>query len=274
MILDDYLKWSEKARPDSYKGTRAALRPLITAFGNHSAEGLDAALVERWAGLSTNAPATVVKSIKMARAAYKRAMKHRHVADNPFERVELPKVVTSRAPPYFSRDDLKKLFAADRGAIWQFMANTGLRRGEMSKARRSDVREGKLYVESTPTGRTKSARWRWVPLNKQAADALKSLGDDRLVECHVDTLNDWFIEDAEPLKIEGSPHWLRHTFCTYLAQAGVSLHDIKELAGHSSITMTEKYAHHCPGAGLAAIGKLDFAPTVQHTKKHKARVSH
>ena len=91
---------------------------------------------------------------------------------------------------------------------------------------------------------------------REALDALASLGEDRLVTCHVDTLGDWFAQDAKVAGVGGSLHWLRHTFCTYLAQAGVSLHDIKELAGHSSIAVTEIYAHHAPGAGQAAIAKL------------------
>ena len=255
-ILSGYLQWSKLARPASYKGTNAALRPILAVFGDHPAEGVDVDRIERWAATSANAPATVAKSIKMARAGYRRAIRLQQVGDNPFERVTLPKVVVSRAPPYYSRDALDALFKRPRGPVWRFMANTGIRRGEMAKAARSDVRAGKLYVESTQTGRTKSGRWRWVPLNAQAQDALASLGEDRLVTCHVDTLGDWFAQDAKAAKVGGSLHWLRHTFCTYLAQAGVSLHDIKELAGHSSIAVTEIYAHHAPGAGQAAIAKL------------------
>ena len=258
-VLTGYLQWSRLARPASYKGTHAALRPILAVFGDHPAEGVDVDRIERWAATSANAPATVVKSVKMARAAYRRAIRLQQVADNPFARVATPRIVTSRAPPYYSRDALDALFNAPRGPVWRFMANTGLRRGEMAKAARADVRDGKLYVESTQTGRTKSGRWRWVPLNTAALDALASLGDDRLVTCHVDTLGDWFAQDAKAAKVGGSLHWLRHTFCTYLAQAGVSLHDIKELAGHSSTAVTEIYAHHAPHAGQAAIAKLDLS---------------
>lgn len=258
MILTGYLQWSKMARPASYKGTNAALRPLIALFGEHHAEGVDASRIEQWAAMSTNAPSTVVKSIKMARAAYRRAIRLQQITSNPFERVEMPKVVTSRAPPYYSREAIADLLSAKHGDVWRFMVNTGLRRSEMAKAHRADVRDGKLYVESTPTGRTKSGRWRWVPLNAAALDALASLGDGRLVTCHRDTLGDWFKADAKATGVGGSLHWLRHTFCTYLAQAGVSLHDIKELAGHSSITMTEEYSHHAPHAGQAAVAKLDL----------------
>lgn len=257
MILEDYLAWSKVARPDSYKGTNAALRPLIAGFGDHPAETVSVDALEQWAAHSSSAPATVAKSVKMARAAYRRGQKLGHVGGNPFARVALPKVITSRAPPYYRPAELDALCGLPRGPLWAFAADTGLRRGELWKARRSDVRDGKLYVESTPTGRTKSGKWRWVPLSQRAQDALALLGEDRLVEAHRDTLGDWFTKDARALGLKGSLHWLRHTFCTYLAQAGVSLHDIKEFAGHSSIQVTEMYAHHCPNAGQAAIAKLD-----------------
>ena len=38
-------------------------------------------------------------------------------------------------------------------------------------------------------------------------------------------------------------HTFRHTFATMLAQKGVSLWKIKDWMGHSSITVTEIYAH-------------------------------
>jgi integrase len=257
-VLGEYVEWSKSARPASHKGTRAALRPLRELFGHWPTEGLDMTLVERWAAASPQAPATVAKSIKMARAAYRRAIRLGTANGNPFLNATLPKAVHSKAPPFYSRDDMAKLYACPRGPIWRFMANTGLRRTEMAKATRRDIREGMLYVESTATGRTKSGRWRWVPLNGAALDALASLGDDRLVTCHRDTLGDWFAIDARAAGLPGSLHWLRHTFCTHLAQAGESLHQIKQLAGHSSVQVTEMYAHHLPGAGGMAVAKLDL----------------
>jgi integrase len=51
-------------------------------------------------------------------------------------------------------------------------------------------------------------------------------------------------------------HTLRHTFASWLAINGTSLYTIKELMGHSSITMTERYAHLCPDHKRAAILKI------------------
>jgi len=39
-------------------------------------------------------------------------------------------------------------------------------------------------------------------------------------------------------------HDLRHTAATRLVEAGIPLHAVAELLGHSSIRMTERYSHH------------------------------
>src|SRR5690606_12792149 len=184
------------------------------------------------------------------------AVAKRRIAHSPMDGVVIPKSVTSRAPPYYRREQLRKLATTPHGAAWIFMATTGLRRGEMAKARRQDVQDGVRPGESAPNGRTKAGKWRAIPLSPYARRALRSLGADLLVECHPDTLGDWFASEARSVGLKGSLHWLRHTFCTMLAQQGVSLHDIKALAGHSSVAVTEIYAHHQPDYGRAAVATM------------------
>ena len=38
-------------------------------------------------------------------------------------------------------------------------------------------------------------------------------------------------------------HQLRHTFCSRLAEGGILMPVIQDLAGHASITMTRRYTH-------------------------------
>jgi len=43
-----------------------------------------------------------------------------------------------------------------------------------------------------------------------------------------------------------TPHILRHTFCSMLAQAGYNAYEIQKLAGHSDLKVSESYMHLAP----------------------------
>ena len=53
------------------------------------------------------------------------------------------------------------------------------------------------------------------------------------------------------------PHDLRHTCAAWLVSAGVPLSEVRDLLGHSSVTVTERYAHLCPGRVREAVTVLD-----------------
>lgn len=53
-------------------------------------------------------------------------------------------------------------------------------------------------------------------------------------------------------------HTLRHTFTSHLVISGVDITTVSKLLGHSSITMTEKYAHLAPNHLRGAVEKLMF----------------
>lgn len=270
-VIADYLVWYKTARPTTYRRAESALKPLRAALGHAPAEGTAPKAFEAWAAAQT-AKGSAEKAMKLARAAFRRAVRQRVISRSSMDGVEITKSIVSRAPPYFTREQLRALSRTRNGAAWIFMATTGLRRGEMVKARQADVRDGVLVVESLPEGRTKSGKWRAIPLSPHARRALRKLGEDRLLVCHADTLGDWFKKDAAAAGVKGTAHWLRHTFCTMLAQQGVSLHEIKRLAGHSSITVTEQYAHHQPDYGRAAVATMGaWQRRTSTAKKHSPR---
>lgn len=274
-VLDEYLGWYKAARPKTYGRAVSALKRFRSKFDSASAENVSPALIEAWASEQKQTGQTE-KALKLTRAALRRAVKQRRIKVSAMDGVSIQKPVVSRAPSYYSPASLAALFKtapADRAAIWALMVNTGIRRGEMAKAKQADVRDGMLYVESTAEGRTKNLRWRSIPLNKPAKEAVAKLGKEQLVDVHADTLSDWFKADAVKAGLPGSLHWLRHTFCTAMVQSGVSLHEVKRLAGHSSITVTERYAHHAPDFGRAAVDTLAGwqVPKPNQGKKHTGK---
>lgn len=71
----------------------------------------------------------------------------------------------------------------------------------------------------------------------------------------------WFHPAMETAEIEDYVwHCNRHTFCSWLAIAGVPLKTIQELAGHKTISITAQYAHLCPDHKQIEVEKILTAP--------------
>ena len=68
-------------------------------------------------------------------------------------------------------------------------------------------------------------------------------------------------------------HTLRHTFASWLVQSGESLYTVKELLGHSTMAMTERYSHLASKNLKNAVMKLEDslkATTVEKEAQEEA----
>jgi site-specific recombinase XerD len=52
-------------------------------------------------------------------------------------------------------------------------------------------------------------------------------------------------------------HTLRHTFASWLAIQGTPILEIKELMGHNSLAMTERYAHLIPDQKRVSVARME-----------------
>lgn len=147
--------------------------------------------------------------------------------------------------------------------------HSGCRKNELLKLEWSRVDLERRVLQLEPEN-TKNRKRRVVPLNDEAAETL--LGQREWVRCYapkarwvfavasgerLTTIQKGFRAACERAGIDDFRiHDLRHTFASWLVMAGVSLYTVKDLLGHSSITVTERYAHLAPHVGRSAVQLL------------------
>lgn len=122
--------------------------------------------------------------------------------------------------------------------------HTGMRRGEILGLRWDDV---DLDAGTIRVVRTKSGKMRLIPLNDVLLEEFEKLrragGEGEPVFPHK-SVRSAFEGACRRAGIKNLRfHDLRHTFATRLVERGVDLITIKELLGHSSVTITERYTH-------------------------------
>lgn len=198
-----------------------------------------------------------------------------------------PKVSLMKKEPQKHRfldfDESKRLIAAVTPLDWwRTMVlvglRTGLRRGELLALRWEDVDlAGSLLnvqrsVWKGQEKAPKSGKARKVPLSVDAREALRLLpsrflkgyvfgdGKTRLTTGELQSPMITASKRAELARVGW--HVLRHTFASQLVMKGVSLRVVQEWMGHSTITMTERYAHLAPGFSSDAVSMLDEVKAV------------
>lgn len=266
--MDDYREWYAAEHPTTARTFGYEIRSILARFGHRPIDSIRPAEIETWRAerLRTHAPETVGKELRRFKAALRKGVKLKEIDANPFQDVVAPRGARSVAVRFYTVAEVGRLAETPRGALWRLLACTGLRRGEAVRVvqSRDVVADGArtvIRVESVPdatgVGRTKSGKWREIPLNAAAEESLQAL-PDRIAPCHPDTLGDWFSQDAKAVGLGGTLHRLRHTFCAHLVMAGVPLRRVQLLAGHANYKTTEMYAHLAPEGGADAVAKLGF----------------
>ena len=143
--------------------------------------------------------------------------------------------------------------------------NTGLRRGEALQLRWTDVDllQRKVMIRGD---NAKSGNTRHVPLNDEALTTLQHWrsraelaewvfpGHNGARLTSIKTSWKSILQKAEIHDFRW--HDLRHHFASRLVMKGVDLNTVRELLGHSDLSMTLRYAHLSPEHKADAVAKL------------------
>jgi integrase len=276
-FAEEYLVWYSQAFPDTHYDVEKRIRKVIVpGLGKYRIDSIPLQQAEMW---KLNRGTQVAASAANNEIATLRAMLNKAVA---WGKIQVSPLPTARFPNLPRAAKVKPTFATKAhmealylhaqtlephwAPIWKLYVNTGMRRTEALNLQWGDVQSELISIVSRTTARTKSGKSRDVPLNdgaREALDALRALtGGMRYVLPRVtrDYLTAKFRAqaDAALLPPEIHLHSLRHTFASHLVMAGVSLREVQELLGHSTILMTEIYAHLAPGHTKKSVGLIQL----------------
>ena len=174
--------------------------------------------------------------------------------------------VPDRFPRFLSPDYLDRLLGAIRRGgrdrwmlpVVEATAYLGLRLGEACALRwdHVDLERGRLTVANTDTFTSKSGRERTIPIPARPLAILRELQDEgrddgpvfvsgRGNPIYPNLLSRRFCEYRRLAGlVDGvSFHTLRHTAASWLMMNGASIEAVRLYLGHSSVTVTQKYAH-------------------------------
>jgi integrase len=241
-------------------------RALVRFMSGLRLERVDAALLERYQQslLRQVRPVSAKDYIVTLKVALNRAVRKGWLAKNPasaLDRIDVPK----KMPRFLLKDEIAAILRAAVGSIYFGWVATGifggLRRGELAHLEWPDIdfENNLIMIRAKPEWdwAPKRRRERTVPLEPLLKRALLPLRpESRRGLCfpneHGKPRDNNVVRDMKELcekaKIKPiSTHGLRHTYGSHMAMANVPLPDIRDWMGHSSIEVTEIYAHLAPG---------------------------
>ncbi len=185
--------------------------------------------------------------------------KLRYLLDEPDEEKMLLDACDEAFRQYVIADVMKRVIV--------FLIDTGARVGELVK-----VGEDSISTRGVTFLERKAGDNLTVPMTARAKDAiawllasnywLNRIRGARKDAKRATSAQVWITHRFEEVRNKaGLPdvtaHSLRHTCASRLVQAGVDIYQVRQFLGHSSVRMTERYAHLAPSSLSAAVAVLE-----------------
>jgi integrase len=215
-------------------------------------------------------PATINREMFCLHQIFSKAVEWEMMDQSPFDRGKsLALKENNERMRFLNNDEMDRLLDACRDHLYPvvFCALTaGMRRGEILGLKWKQVRNGFVYLR-----KTKTLNPREIPINDDLDDLFKRIRQRQgLASKYVftfqgkpmDGLKEGFRAAVRRAGIEDFRfHDLRHTFASHFVMRGGDLKTLQEILGHTTLTMTMKYAHLAQSHKREAINLMNGLTT-------------
>jgi len=256
VFAEKYLKRNIHLR--SYKRIQILVNHLKKFFSENVLSHIKTDNIEDYIASRRNeglSPATINRELSCLRRMFNQALSWEDALKNPVSGIRFLEEPPSRTRflTHEEANNLLKCCTPSLRAIVFTALNTGMRLNEVLSLSWDNVFIDSVinpYLEIT---RTKNNKTRSVPLNDEMVRVIKELEKNKKNLFYV------FIGDrGKPLQSLRKPfqkalekagihnfrfHDLRHTFASHFIMSGGDVLTLKEILGHSSLKMVERYAH-------------------------------
>ena len=255
--------WSER----TWRGNAGLLKKLSGEFGSEKLRSIRPRQIQGYLmrrrkedGITE---ATTNRYLATLKVMFGTAKLWDYLDESPTDGIKMLKE-QNKIPHALTEDELERLIEHCSGllhAVVIVAVDTGLRRSELQRLRWDDV---DFEHRMLTVKQSKNRKYRVIPMTERVVQLLSQRRNDRGDEEHVLPFTDVGRSLKTAAKRAGIGHVhlhaCRHTFASILRDRGVPLDRIMELLGHSSLSMSLRYAHARPQQLFEAIHALEARP--------------
>ena len=259
---------------------------IVPTFGHLYMDQLNKKHVIDFIGkhLETHAPGSVNRVTILLRYIYNCAIRWETtgITKNPTNNIPLLEE-NNKKERFLSKEEAEKLFGAIQKSpnkmlqyIVPMLTLTGARKNEVINAKWEDFNfEQKVW--RIPM--SKSGKARYVPISDGVEQLLSNVPvfdrcnlvfpNPKTLKPYVSFYYAWDTARKSVGLSDVRVHDLRHSFASFLVNAGRSLYEVQKILGHTQIKTTQRYAHLSQESLLSAANAVSNAVPITHCLPNK-----